>query len=280
MQRVSNGYTIIEVLIFLAVSAVMFLSAITVISGRQSKTEFAQTARNLNSQLQDWINDAQTGFPGGTVGQYTCKSLGSKLQIDRVAASVSPSCIFLGKAIQVTDKSYLTDPTQASKIYAYSVFGQRLDSTGQLVTNLSDATPTAAIGVRGGHTGSADLTTEYDLPSDISVYKITSTSGGPSSHMAGFYSSFNTERSTGSNGNEDLVAYQYPLGNEAPKTNSVFDCLLNRPPCSLGAFQLNPSPLGKWQICISNGDQYAVITVSSSSGTNVTTKMDIATACP
>jgi hypothetical protein len=254
----------------------MFLSAVTLISGRQTKTEFAVAARNLNSQLQDWINDAQTGYPGGKVGQYTCTVAGSKLKIDNTPSSTSPSCIFLGKAIQVTDASF--GAPQDSRIIAYAVFGARSDSSGDLVTTMADALPTAAIGKNGGHGGTADLTAEYDLPADITVQKVISSGG--TSHLAGFYSTLNNEQSTGSNGNTDLVAYQYPLGNEAEKNNKVFQCINNNPPCPLPLGKTNPPRLQNWQICLSNGQDYAVITISSADDLNVTSKLAITTACP
>ena len=277
MQRVSKGYTIVEVLIFLAVSAIMFISATALIKGRQANAQFSDTARNLSSKLQDWMNDAQTGFPGGVVGQNYCHIQGSKIRVDSGTPppGYSPDCIFLGKAIQITDSTYNKD--QASKFFAYSIFGRRViasgPSAGELTTDLSEADPVAAIGNNGGHGGSADLTEEYDMPAYITVKKVTS-SGVSNSHLAGFYNRFNTEQSTTSNGAEDLTPYQYDIDNKDPKSKDIFDCINNFGACA------KPPQLTDWEVCITDDQYYAVISITSTSGIGVNTKLSFAGSCP
>jgi hypothetical protein len=279
MQGVSNGYTVIETLIFLAVSAMIFISAVTLISGHQSQTQFSTVLRDVHSKMQDWINDVSTGVPTGTVGQYWCHLAGG-IRIDNGSpppGNNNPDCIFLGKAIQ-----FSTNGSQASQIFAYPVFGQRVDSSGNLVTNMKDANPTPAIGPPNvGISGTAtDLSEEYDLPGDIKVTALeNSPSNSTTDRLIGFYSSFNTEQSTSSNGSSDIKAFRYPMLDSVPLSLAVYNCINNKNPCALSGGAVDPSPLGKLIVCLSNGKDSGYITLNSLNGVGVSTQMDFGT-CP
>lgn len=292
MQRVSNGYTIIEVLIFLAVSGMIFFASITVINGKSGHTQFTESMRDLNSKIQDWVNDVSTGYPGSSLGQKTCTitaAVGNpRLRIDDSAppASYSPSCVFIGKAIQFTDSSY-SSPSESSKVYAYSVFGRRLNDSNELVSSMREALPTAPMGKKPPNfLGNTDLSEEFNLPGSIRVTKVaTSPSTTPTSHLAGFYSSFNNEQSTDSNGSQDLKAFQYPLDNQAFKADEVFDCLAaigetsTTSTCARPGLD-NPAPLNTWTVCLSDGVDTGVLTITSSpSGLGASTRMEFK-PCP
>lgn len=262
----------------------IFASAAALISGHGSQTQFSETLRDTHSKLQDWINDVSTGVPTGNVSQYYCQMTGPFIKINSGPPPPglnNPDCIFLGKAIQFTDQNYGT-PEQASVIYAYPVFGQRL-LNGSLVTNMRDANPTAAIGNPGGpvNSGTAnDLWDEFDMPGDIKVTKLETSPGVTTNdRLLGFYNSFNTEQTTSNNGSEDLKAFQYPMGNSGPRSTEVYDCVNNTSPCQLPAGKNDPNPLAKLIICLSNGKDSGFITLSSLNGVGVSTQMDFG-ACP
>ena len=75
--RKSGGYTIIEVMIFLAVSAFMFVVAAYFIQGKQANAEFNQGMQAINSSMQKVINDVNDNnyppvdlqFEGQTIAQ-------------------------------------------------------------------------------------------------------------------------------------------------------------------------------------------------------------------
>lgn len=278
MQRVSNGYTIIEVLIFLAISGMLLIIAFTFLSGSEAHTRFSQSMHDMQSKIQDWTNDVTTGFAGNisgtTNGSIHCKLAGQKPQItDNGNPSGNPDCIFLGKAIQFTDSNSPPISGQESKVYAYSIFGRRLDSSGNLVGDLADANPTAATGV--GNNGKTDLTEEYDIGGGAKVLSVTS-AGVANSHMAGFFLSFN-QLNNSTNGSEDLKAYQYSLTNNNAKPadqdsaqGPVDTCISLATPCdTLNALQ-------SWVICFGNdsNNDTAVLTISSSNGTGATTNLE------
>jgi hypothetical protein len=278
MQRVSSGYTVIEVMIFLGVSLVIAAASMRLISGKQSETDFNQKMRDTQSKIQDWINDVSTGQTGGDPDSQTCKLSGGRPEvITRVASTnYDPQCVYLGKVIQITDSSNgSTSPNQNENLYAYSVFGIRLTSSDQLPSSLDESKPDAAI----GQNGSLDLTQTYSLsPAKIkSVCAVSGASctsaGAP--HLIGFMNSFNTEQNTADNGNVDLSAYQYSFnGNDKLANQSgstVRKCLQWTNPCNSGA---NPAPLKEVRLCLTDGRRTAQIVISSNGGIGASVRLE------
>ncbi len=98
MRNNRGGFTIIESMIFLAISGLMFSSAILVFRGQQQSSQFNQSMRQLDSYISDIINDTQTGvFPDVDA---SCEYTGSNVSFD-LSGEVSNDCIFLGKITQL-----------------------------------------------------------------------------------------------------------------------------------------------------------------------------------
>lgn len=125
------GFTIVEVLIVLAVTGLMFVSAALLINGRQNKTMFMSAVNDFRQQLQQIINQTQSGYYGGTTINCQSSSTGPNLTV----TSSDGSCIFLGSVLQFT--------TGSGTFKIVPVIGNRLYN-GQEVSNLSQAYPTAA----------------------------------------------------------------------------------------------------------------------------------------
>jgi hypothetical protein len=258
MQRVSKGYTIVEVMIFLAISAVLFAATIGLISGKQAETEFNQKMRDTRSKIQDWLNDVSTGFPGGNPDSQSCVISGNRPQVNNTppGASYQPACIFLGKAIEFTTSGVGTDQLQT-----YSVFGCRLIGcglTGDLPTQLSDAMPTPQTGQGGG----VDLTETYNLEPAM-VKSVLATTAPTDSHLIGFFSSFNTEQSAIQNGNNDLNIEQFNFNGGG----NAINCLKLQGACG------STSPLSKYTVCLTDGRRTAEIIISSQAGVGVETNL-------
>lgn len=316
MSRLSEGFTVVEVTIFLGLSGVLIASSLTFISGRDGHTRFSQGMRDAQSKFEDWFNDIPTGFSNGA-GSAHCQSTGSgsKVQIDTGPANpanpneVRGDCIYLGKAIQITDSDTTNWPgggrvnDQETLIYAYSVFGTRTYTPSgedeRPVANLVEAQPFAAIntGNCASCSGSADLTEVYKIGGAAKLLKVMKSSGIPAdnnSHLAGFYLSFNRLQATGT-GSASITAYQYRLsGNRAPANSSTAGPLYKQtdscismdygmaPDCSSGPVVAItspdkwPEPLTDWEMCFGNdyNSDTAVLTISAVSGTNVSTKLE------
>ena len=152
MQRGRNtgGYTIVEVMIFLAISAFMFVVAAFFIQGKQSTAQFRQAMNSINTEVEQDINNvADNSYTPITTAQ--CSPFGlSAVSITNVlsgssnAQGADTGCIDLGKVVQFGVGG-------ASKQFdTYTVVGcqyspctnQFTDNT--LPNNIQQAAPTVA----------------------------------------------------------------------------------------------------------------------------------------
>jgi hypothetical protein len=232
--------------------------------------------RDLQSQLQSWMDDVSNGFAVGSSETAYCQAVGSNVKITALNGSprpsgLTPDCIFLGKAVQFTD-------APGDEVYAYSLFGQRADSSGNLYSNIRDTGPTPATGSMGS--GTAMLTESYTLQNGTVLKRVMNSSGvgGNNSHLAGFYLSLNTDNVIGQNGQTDLIAYQYPVGNQ-PNMNDpqIVNCL--RGVGGVCGFLPSgfPNALSNWQLCFKNNGngETAQLTIrASANGFNPQVKLD------
>jgi len=101
-RAASGGFTIVEVMIVLAVTGVMFVAAAILINGRQNKTEFTTGINDLQQQLQQIANETASGYypnnnnfvcNGSAAGPVTFTAGGNK-------QGTNGGCIFMGKALQ------------------------------------------------------------------------------------------------------------------------------------------------------------------------------------
>lgn len=103
LKHKHRGYTIIEVMIFMAVSGFMFVIAAGFISGKQSKAEFKQSMSAINSDVQRVINDVSNGFyPSNS--DFGCKAVPSggppNPSSPPKSQGTNQGCVFGGKVIQ------------------------------------------------------------------------------------------------------------------------------------------------------------------------------------
>lgn len=130
---VSRGYTVVESMIFLAVSSALFVMVILTLQGRQAQAEFSAATREMESRIKDVINDVETGYYAGTENlECTVQQPRGELDFDPIDGQrgTSGDCIFIGKAIQfgVTgdDKAY----------NVFSIAGARTTWASGKTTNL------------------------------------------------------------------------------------------------------------------------------------------------
>lgn len=94
------GYTIIEVMIVLAVSGIMFLIAANFINGKQAKTAFTQGTNETASQIQNVIEQVSNGKYSDI--PLNCSFDGTTTTVTGGAQSqgTNPTCTFLGKLLR------------------------------------------------------------------------------------------------------------------------------------------------------------------------------------
>lgn len=114
----SAGYTIVEAMIFLAVTGAMFISMMAFISGRRERTEFVLSARDFETSLNDIANDVQNGYYANVTStgrEIACTPTSGAINninsgVNVTAATMSGGqganrgCLFIGKSIQFSPR--------------------------------------------------------------------------------------------------------------------------------------------------------------------------------
>jgi prepilin-type N-terminal cleavage/methylation domain-containing protein len=133
----SRGFTIIEVLIVLAVTGALFVSAAIMIAGRQQQTEFNQAIRQVQSQIQQVINEVAIGYYPNT-NNFQCApgASGPVLTPGTAEQGTSSGCIFMGKAMQ-----FEIADTEPEQFAVYTVAGLQKTPAGKEVKNRAEAMP-------------------------------------------------------------------------------------------------------------------------------------------
>ncbi len=162
-RRGSAGYTILEVLIVLAVTTTLFLGVVLLLSGRQGQTETTQAVRDFESKIQNIASDVSNGFfPNG----YTCTAdtAGSPVTVNNPIATPSSvganvGCISIGKVIvfDTADADILT------------VVGRQFVSIigGSDVSTIAETKPVAV-----ARAGGPDVTDNYPYRFGLRVTKM------------------------------------------------------------------------------------------------------------
>ncbi|MDL2341490.1 MAG: prepilin-type N-terminal cleavage/methylation domain-containing protein [Patescibacteria group bacterium] len=102
-----RGFTIIETLIFLTVSASVFAGAISQYTGQQHEVQYRQGVRDIQSILQSTINEVSSSYAPALTG-YHCVAdpLNNPLSFSPgTPVDDNSGCVFLGKAIGVGNDS-------------------------------------------------------------------------------------------------------------------------------------------------------------------------------
>lgn len=101
-----KGYTIVETMIALAVSASMIIITLLLISGQIAKQQYRTAVYNTEQALQSVLNDVQLGYlsresaiPPGTCsggeGASDCVFAGKRISIDTTAKKINITTLFL-----------------------------------------------------------------------------------------------------------------------------------------------------------------------------------------
>lgn len=126
------GYTIIEVMIVLAVSGFMFLIAATFISGKEEKASFTQGVNEMSSRVQDIIGQVNDGQYSDIL--LNCQFTGGKTTFPggSNAQGTNSGCVFLGKVLHLSEGS-------ASDNYEIFLLAGGRVSGNNPITNLASA---------------------------------------------------------------------------------------------------------------------------------------------
>lgn len=102
-----QGFTIVETLIVLAVTGVLFVSVIAAFGGRQQQVEFTQGINLVKTEIEQAMNEVETGYYPNAKN-FKCQELpDGSLDIDEGESELTATeqgkntgCLFLGKVLQ------------------------------------------------------------------------------------------------------------------------------------------------------------------------------------
>lgn len=123
-----NGFTVVETLIVIAVTGMMFASVSLLVRGQISKAQYKDGAFQLQSMVNDVINDVQTGYyPNMYTGSTDCTGAG------QASSGKSTSCVIAGKRLTFNANN-LTIETLAvsSSLTAFSTTNGDYTSIGSV----------------------------------------------------------------------------------------------------------------------------------------------------
>ena len=268
MRSSGRGYTILEVMLFLAITGALFVSAFAIMRGQQTRTQFAQGMRDIESKFRDYINDVSTGyFP--TVGSFDCRVNSGAIQftVNAVAADTTGTnldCIFLGKAIQAQRR-----PSETTDLLnAYTVVGKRrvtVAGSSRDTNNYTqaEADPTAVV----DDSISLDKTDVFELPWGVRLKSVVTPSNNRA--MLGVYGTLsqtltslpgNTE-----SGNQQLRPILYDLDIDADRDTAVSH--IN----DTDTYGVLATPFDSWSLCFIRNDNGETAQITIGGGNNATT---------
>lgn len=144
----SDGYTILEVMIFLAVSGFLFVIAASFINGKQAQSDFTQSVHDITDQMQGVLDNVANGrypYPGGS-GYFSCTYGPLISQASQDMQGQNKGCIFVGDVVQlgVSNAGY-----QGDGYAIYPVVGNQYangSGTDTLASSFAEVNPTPIYG--------------------------------------------------------------------------------------------------------------------------------------
>lgn len=263
-QGKPEGFTIIETLVVLAVSGALFVSVFVTMSGRQQKTEFLQATNDIQSSIQQVINEVATGYYPNN-GDFSCSSVAGNVSISNSTSAVqgtNQDCVFLGKAMQFTASSSVTQ-----QYSTFSIAGLRTAKA------LSAADPTVI------RYGSADPVTVTKTFNNGLTVKSMKYNNGSSDMLIGAVAFLSGLGAVDGGGNYlsggqtlDLVPITGLLTYNASinDTENGIDLQLK----TMGTFA---NPAKGVKICFQGGASQTALVTIGSNGHNLLVKMEVKT---
>ena len=265
-QGISAGFTIVETLIVMAVTGVLFVSVFVTMSERQHKTEFIQATNDIHSSIQQVINEVSAGYYPSD-NNFTCTKDPSTGQVlisnaSSAAQGTNNDCVFLGKAMQFGETG-----TTAQQYNTFSIAGLR---TG---TTLAGTDPTII------RYGTVDTTVSKPLKYGLTVLSMNYNNGGGDVAIGAvaFISALGTIDAAGNytSGSQSfnlvpitgLPAFTVPAGTMA-----------NAIDARLGMMGPIINPVNGVKICFQGGANQTALATIGSNGHDLLVKMEI-TAC-
>lgn len=240
-KKTQFGYTIVEVMIVLAVSGMMFIIAANFINGKQQRTSFFQGTNEMGAILQKVIDDVSNGHYSDVPLTCSSSGAGTPVNVSLTTGDTqgrNSACVFLGKVVHFYLKGAATQPQDYEII---SVADAR---------SASGTLPHSTVAMVG------DLTIQAKIPQSLEVPRmmVRDKTGAPKANVysIGFVQSSGTLA--------DPAAGTYTNGGQT--VGMVYSDLTNKNgPATTAAFGSNLNQAQSASICLTDGTRYANIMI-------------------
>lgn len=249
------GYTIVEVMVVLAISGVMFVIAASFIAGKQAQTAFTEGTNELASRLQATISEVNDGQYSDIILHCTlgATQLNFDTSIQQQTGTNAP-CVFVGKFL------HFSEGGDSTKYETFDLAGARCVAsvTGQCVTTLDG--PPAVTAVELGD----DLTTHDVIPQGLYIsdpvnntpVQVTDTNGVTHNvYGFGFAQSLGVPDGRGgfvSGGQTISMIYSDSLGSSGLQEDMAASALIG-----------TLKPASSATVCVTDGTRYAQILIGN-----------------
>jgi hypothetical protein len=102
----NGGFTVVEVLMFLAISGAMFTIAFFGTRGTQDSVAFRESLNSIESKIRETINNVDNGYFGNS-GEYVCDGTGVQSASSNEGGGNSGNCLFWGKEMLFQNTEYM-----------------------------------------------------------------------------------------------------------------------------------------------------------------------------
>ncbi len=261
MKRGINplGFTIVETMIFLAVSGALLTSALTLMSGSQNKTQFTQAINDVQQQINTITNNVANGYYP-SVGNLDCTATTlATLSISSGGPKergTNDQCTFIGRVVLFNENS--------DTFAIYNVAGARKkEGTTLDVANMVDAKPTVL-----------DNSEEISLKNGLRVGRMR-VLGGSDIGAVGFFTGFGKTNAAG--GIESSALRSDFVGINGTNLSTSEAALTGIVHGATGSFRPTynsvKNPANGIEICFESGttNQLGVLTIGGEGRTATTT---------
>jgi prepilin-type N-terminal cleavage/methylation domain-containing protein len=265
------GYTIVEVMVVLAISSFMFLIAAQFVNGKQGRTAFTQGSTDFANKIESvagQVNDGQ--FTDINLGQCNVSAAG--VSISSVgptrAQGTNTSCVFLGKLF------YFHIGAGASDVESYSLF----NLTGAFkdpnpphnpVTSITGAYPAVIPGLTTTQTTTQNLEVRQIRITDTSNISHNNYSFGFTQGLGAASDSAEENAATYRTGSQTISLVYAPSLTANNTTVDESQAATN----AQSKVYNNLAPASKAELCLTDNTHWAQLTIDlQHSGLNVDVK--------
>lgn len=258
-----GGYTIVETLIFLAVSGLLLVTAMLFLSGRQARQQFQTAVRDFETKVADIANDVSNGYyQNGTPLDCQAGPSGLTITSGSLGLGANTPCIFIGTVLKLGSGT----SEGSEEIIQYTMAGRRLNSSNADVASLAEATPTV-IGVENTYS-----TSRIGAGIKIQCVSVEGRACSASNNAGiGFFTTFKGSdvSQSGSTTSTNVISYNsISIGENDTSTQAKLNTQ---------SFYASPQLNPKITICLlgDGTDQYALVHIGGSGSSSLTVTSEI-----